>query len=333
MPSITGSARARVALVSILGGLVTMQGVGCGAPGGTAQSDAVLGQACPPGFECVPQPAPLLANGITAWCESATERAVYVPAGNFWFGCNRLKQQECPNWYPAPYQVEITTGSYAILRAPVTIGDYEECAQATHPGCETRMGEGSLYALALWDTVAWFRQIAAEVNRSEAQAYCEWWGRQTGAPWRLCSESEWEKANLGGCETLTAHMDAFGLSCAEAVRKYPWGDEPTECALQWYNQCANEPPWAPDPVGVRPMAASPYGVTDTLTQQHPQWVEDCAGGTAIPRIPRDGTAWGGECTEYLLRGYQQEESDSITTGRYSQYPKSGIGGIICCRDM
>jgi formylglycine-generating enzyme required for sulfatase activity len=301
----------------------------------------LLGESCPPGFECVEQSAPLLANGIGEWCYSNLERAVYVPGGPFWYGCNRLEQDTCPGWYPEPHQVEITTRPYAVTQSPVTVVEYAACQDAQHPGCEPVTGPGTPLGESGWESVAWFPLIAVSASWYQAKAYCEWWGKTTGRPWRLCSEAEWEKAALGGCETLTPQMQAFGLSCAEAVRKYPWGDEPSECALQFWPACAQEPPFAPDPVGFHPASASPYGVIDIMGAGEEQWVEDCFSGASIPGIPRDGSAALSECdlgsrgtdAWRVTRGFQDDRSDSTATGRGGQRPTVQSSGIMCCRDL
>src|SRR5690348_4420769 len=53
-------------------------------------------------------------------------------------------------------------------------------------------------------------QPVVGVSWFDAAAYCEWLSGQTGEPYRLPTEAEWERAARGGLEQ----------------RLYPWGDAP-----------------------------------------------------------------------------------------------------------
>jgi formylglycine-generating enzyme required for sulfatase activity len=138
-----------------------------------------------------------------------------------------------------------------------------------------------------------------------ARAYCTWLGETTGLPWRLCSESEWEKAARGGCETLAAEM-AVGKSCQEAVRLFPWGDDLPLCDLAITWLCGKT--WAHkalEPPGSRPAGAGPYGALDMYGNVM-QWVEDCDHGVG-PELghPTDGTAWNFDCGLYFKPLYDE----------------------------
>ena len=75
----------------------------------------------------------------------------------------------------------------------------------------------------------------------EAVAYCDWLADETGRPFRLPTEEEWEKAARG----------ADG-------RAFPWGDAFSyNCANVWEGGVG-----APTAVGVYPEGVSPYGALD-----------------------------------------------------------------------
>ncbi len=76
----------------------------------------------------------------------------------------------------------------------------------------------------------------------EAEAFCEWLSGETGKPFRLPSEAEWEKAARGG-----------------DGRIFPWGDRFDKRKLN----SEEDGPGAPTPVGqYSPGGDSPYGAAD-----------------------------------------------------------------------
>ncbi len=85
----------------------------------------------------------------------------------------------------------------------------------------------------------------------EAMAYCEWLSQETGEPYRLPTEAEWERAARGGVDRLL----------------YPWGNEhPTQrpnYATRWKQ--------GPEPVGTAPP--NDYGLLDICENVH-EWCLD-----------------------------------------------------------
>lgn len=96
-----------------------------------------------------------------------------------------------------------------------------------------------------WEGTAvdpWQRnQPVQDVTWEEAVGYCDWLASETGRPFRLPTEEEWEKAARG-----------------TNGRLFPWGDSfDFTCANVWEGGAG-----APTPVGVYPDGVSPYGVLD-----------------------------------------------------------------------
>ena len=138
------------------------------------------------------------------------------------------------------------------------------------------------------------------VDWSSAVAYARWLSEQTGIPWRLPSELEWEKAARG--------TDG---------RFYPWGDylDPTWCCVA--DSHRDRP--APSPVDAWPEDDSPYGVLG-LAGNVRDWCVDAwapegpvmAGGRA--RIPMAAEAAEGTSRLRTVRGGCWDGSDQAARG-------------------
>jgi formylglycine-generating enzyme required for sulfatase activity len=153
-----------------------------------------------------------------------------VPAGEFLMGSDpgqdiQLSDNETP-------QHRVTLQAFQIARYPVTVAEY---------ACFVRSSQKQ--------PNNWQQQLATldhpvvYVSWNDVVAYAAWLKQQTGQPWRLLSEAEWEKAARG--------TDG---------RVYPWGN-------QWDKARANTndgSPYTATPVGgyAERGDASPYGVHD-----------------------------------------------------------------------
>jgi formylglycine-generating enzyme len=85
----------------------------------------------------------------------------------------------------------------------------------------------------------------------DAVAYCEWLSAQTGRPYRLPTEAEWERAARGGLEQ----------------KLFPWGDEPLESLTNYASRWKT----APEPVGRAEKNA--FGLCDIGANIH-EWCSD-----------------------------------------------------------
>ena len=195
---------------------------------------------------------------------------VVIPAGSFRMGCLSNDDKCYENGKPV-HEVTILA-PFALSVYEVTFAEWDACVVAG--GCrgyepdDLGWGRGSHpVVLVSWD---------------DAQAYASWLSAQTGADYRLPSESEWEYAARAGTVTRYHWGDWIGANhanCAECGS--PWGNERTA------------------PVGS--FAPNAFGLHDMLGNVW-EWVQDCWNVT-YKGAPSDGSAWlQGDCNDRVIRG-------------------------------
>lgn len=158
---------------------------------------------------------------------------VFVPAGNFIMGSNSGDVQEDEKPRHTVY-----LDAYWIDKYEVTNGQYNICviAGACTPPEDTSRYLSSVYA----------NHPVVFVTYDQAQAYCQWAGRE------LPTEAQWEKASRG-----------------ENGNNFPWGNNAPTCKLANYKGCGGNT----NVVGTYPAGVSPYGTYDMLGNVW-EWVRD-----------------------------------------------------------
>lgn len=239
---------------------------------------------------------------------------VVIPAGRFAMGSPRGESGRQPSEGPR-HNVRIERG-FALARTETTVAQFRTFIQATGYRNTARQTRRSMVydersgALVERRRVSWGEDFAGlpgsddapvlHVSWDDARAYVQWLAQETGAPYRLPSEAEFEYALRAGSST-----------------KYPWGDgnpEPgsgvenltgaldqSPHGRRWSNAFAGygDGFWGPAPVGS--FASNPFGIND-LNGNVSEWVEDC-WHDSYSRAPRDGTAWVNPgCTHRVIRG-------------------------------
>jgi len=173
---------------------------------------------------------------------------VHIPAGPFLMGSSDADKQADDDENP---QHTLTLPDFWISKTPVTNaqfrpfveGDgYKNWAYWTEAGWQWRERDKTV-SPGYWGDAEWNGDNYPVVGVSwfEAVAYCRWLSAQTGHPFRLPSEAEWEKAARG----------PKGLI-------WPWGNS-------WeVGRCNSEEAGLKrtSPVGQYPEGASPYGALD-----------------------------------------------------------------------
>jgi formylglycine-generating enzyme required for sulfatase activity len=200
-------------------------------------------------------------------CASCPEMVV-VPAGEFMMGSSANEKGRHGNESPQ-HKVTIAR-TFAVSKFEVTFDEWDACVAVG--GCDHVEDQG-------WGRG---RMPVINVNWGEAQRYVAWLSKQTGKPYRMLSEAEWEYAARAGSEKV-----------------YPWGDEIGEgnancdgCGSEWDDKQTA-------PVGS--FAANTFGLHDMQGNVW-EWVEDCYHEN-YQGAPQDGSAWTtDDCSRRAVRG-------------------------------
>lgn len=191
---------------------------------------------------------------------------VVIPAGRFRMGDLHGNGDDNER----PVHEVIIAQAFALARHEVTFDQYDRFAEQT--------------GRPLPDDSGWGRGNRPVINVSweDANAYTRWLAEQSGQPYRLPTEAEWEYSARAGTESI-----------------YWWGDTPRPgyavcdgCDSRWgAEQTA--------PVGS--MKANPWGLHD-MSGNVDEWVLDCYEPD-YRNAPADGSAASTrDCTHRVMRG-------------------------------
>jgi hypothetical protein len=138
------------------------------------------------------------------WCPEM----VTLPAGDFLMGSPESEEGRFLNEGP---QHKITIGyRFAIGRDPVTFAEYDRFCDVTKR--EKPMDRG-------WGRG---RHPVTNISWDDAQAYCGWLATETGKPYRLLSEAEWEYACRAGTVTPFSFGATISTDQANYDGRYPF---------------------------------------------------------------------------------------------------------------
>lgn len=190
---------------------------------------------------------------------------IIIPAGSFRMGC--LSGTACTE-SEQPVRVVTMATSFSMSKHEVAFDDFDQFARAT--GRERPDDSG-------WGRG---RRPVISVSWEDATAYARWLSNETGKPYRLPTEAEWEYAARAGADTAyawgealasgEANCDGCGRSLARTVRTGSFR------ANDW---------------GLHDMHGNVW-----------EWVEDC-WNPSYAGAPVDGSAWSqGDCGRRVLRG-------------------------------
>ena len=193
---------------------------------------------------------------------------VVIPAGTFCMGSPESEEGYSRDEGP---RHEVTLRSFALGVSEVTFDEWDACFRGG--GCGTRRPSDR----------GWGRGARPVINVSwdDAQAYVSWLSAETGEPYRLPSESEWEYAARAG--TTTPFHTGAAISTDQA--NYHGGR------------------YRKRTTAVRTFAPNAFGLYDVHGNVW-EWVADCPSYT-YRGAPDDGTAStppDGRCPSRVLRG-------------------------------
>jgi formylglycine-generating enzyme required for sulfatase activity len=198
------------------------------------------------------------------WCPEM----VVIPAGRFLMGSPEGEAGSSDDERP---QHEVTIAHpFALGRYPVTFGEYDQFCEKTF---RPRLGDKG------WGRG---RRPVIGVSWVDATDYCAWLSMQTGKPYRLPSEAEWEYACRAGTTTAYWWGDRFDATKANAAGKVGRTSE------------------------VGSYLANPWGLFDMHGNVW-EWCEDLWHDD-YNDAPRDGAAWvAGRPSERVRRGGSFED--------------------------
>jgi formylglycine-generating enzyme required for sulfatase activity len=227
-----------------------------------------------------------------------------IPAGEFQMGSVMARDRHAEEDELPPHPVRVT--EFHIGRYPVTNRQYRAFVRAT--GYEMpRHWEESRIPLGKQN------HPVVLVTWHDGVAFCAWLRAETGRPFRLPTEAEWEKAARG--------TDS---------RTYPWGDNPPD-----RDRCNFDQPERTDGTTTigrySPQGDSPYGCADMAGNVH-EWCLSLY--ESYPYQADDGRDHLQSGGLRVLRGgsWAAGERAMRCASRRSNYPDNGwsdIGFRVC----
>lgn len=209
--------------------------------------------------------------GGSTWCP----RMVVIPAGSFMIGSPAEEAGRAANEGP---RRRVHIRQFAAGKFEVTWDQWLAC-----------VGDGGCSAFTPNDQ-GYGRgdRPVIDVPWDNARAYVSWLARQTGQPYRLLTEAEWEYAARAGTDT-----------------PFPWGDNASHAHANYgADTCCSGLATGRDqwlytsPVGSFP--ANAFGLHD-LHGNVWEWVQDCYS-VSYSGLPSDGSANETTCANRQLRG-------------------------------
>jgi formylglycine-generating enzyme required for sulfatase activity len=231
-------------------------------------------------------------------------RMVVVPAGRFVLGSSLDEPERDADESP-PRAIEFAA-PFAVSAREITRGEYAAFVRRT--------SHASAGACSIWAGTGWQRTEGKTwrdpgfvqddshpvvcINWHDATAYVAWLAHETGRPYRLPSEAEWEYAARGGTRTpyffgsdpdaLCAYDNGHDFTSKEAHPGMAW---PPVACRDGFAETAPVGSFKPNPLGL-------YDVHGNVWE----WLADCYVAH-YREVPPDGAAvTRADCRQRVYRG-------------------------------
>ena len=204
---------------------------------------------------------------------------VAVPPGSFLMGSPETEEGRSSTEGPV-HRVTINY-PFAVGVHEITFNEWDYCVQ--QGGCRGYRPDDEDWGRG--------RRPVIKVSWHDAKAYVCWLSQETGKPYRLLTEAEWEYAARAGTTTLYH----FGDTISPTQANYsPWHYDDND---EWV--C---PGCRDQTIPVGSFRANKFGLHDMHGNVY-EWVEDC-WHNSYTGAPSDGSAWitGGDCRVRVSRG-------------------------------
>jgi len=273
---------------------------------------------------------------------------VVVPAGTFVLGTSSdAREIDRERGESPPLSVRLSR-PFAIGQYEVTVAEFRAFATATQysPAGDCRIASGGAWVRLPdrgWQDPGFGTPQADNepvvcVSWDDAKAYVDWLSKQTGKPYRLPSETEWEYAARGG----TASARFFGDSTEDDVLSEACeyaniydASAVTELAFLYPNaRCSDGHTYTTAVGSFKSNAFDLYDVIGNVRE----WLQDCYTASYEGR-PADGRAWqwAGGCESRGVRGgswaTRPAESRSAARGAELQGLRQSDLGFRVARDL
>ena len=222
---------------------------------------------------------------------------VKIPAGSFLMGSEEGEKGRYANEGP---QTLITISEpFAVGRYEVTWAEWEACVAGG--GCldnsdkknnpfmdDERVGDAGFGR---------GRRPVINVDWNDAKAYVLWLSQETGKPYRLLSESEWEYVARAGTDTLFYWGDNPDGGCKHANGS----DLDAKVEDRSWTTSNRSDGYGRNTAPVGSFSENAFGLHDMFGNVD-EWTEDCLSYD-LENIPVDGTPFkDGDCNSHMHRG-------------------------------
>ena len=240
---------------------------------------------------------------------------VVIPAGEFMMGSPEAEQQRDND--EGPRQNVKIAEPFAAGAFEVSFDEWDACV--ADGGCNGHRPSD----------VGWGRgrQPAVILSWDDAQAYVGWLSTETGRPYRLLSEAEWEYAARAGTDTAFWWGSAIDGSKANYDGSMPFAGSPP---AEFRHRTVPVDSFAPNPFGLHNVHGNVW-----------EWVEDCYNRhyAAMPEATKQtGAPWTPpDCEFRVFRGGSWGDGAQVlraaNRGRYEPFIRNTNSGLRVARTL